>query len=361
MKNRLLIFGAMVVASVSILTGCSQKNKTVEANQYQTDVNSIAYNELTASQQKVYNELTVGIHDFQKEINISGTNKDAEIAYEAMIADHPELFYTDGYVFNEKQTIIGTASNKIIVFPNYTCTESDYTDLIKEIDKRATELTANITNENTSYEKSKSIYEVLINTIEYDTTVDANDTIVAAFIGNKATCGGYAQAYSYLMQKYDIPCTTFTGTLKDTSHMWNVSMIDEKYYLTDTTSGDSVLATANGEERSVINYGYLNMNPIFTSNYVPDEIGVNIIFDSLDANYYVQNGTYFDSYNGDEIAAAILAHKSEPQVTIAFSTADTLTYAEKILFGNKEIQNILGNVNINYTENVDMYSLTILF
>lgn len=367
MKRKLgiLIATLTITTGATMLAGCSllpnKKNVNIEPNQYQTEYNSIMYEQLTDNQKSAYNSLVTGMFNFKKEIETKASLSDIEVAYGAVVADHPELFFTDGYVYNEKKSFLGK-SGFVVVFPNYTCTKDEYSALMEQVATKATDVVASIDKNGSQYDISEGLYKAVINSVTYDKNVDANQTIVSSFLKNKAACGGYSQAYSFLMQQFGIPCTTVSGTVDDQNHMWNVSIIDGELFLSDLTNGDSTLFDIKGNEVEYVNYSYLNMNPMFTSNYIQDEKYSKFEFKSLSANYYVNHGAYFESYNKDQLSSAIISAKESglTRITIAFGSADTLRFAENDLFTNRSIQSILGNVNVNYTENTNMFTLTLL-
>ncbi len=356
------IISETILETVKGYVGTSD-DTIIESSEFQTDVNSIAYNNLSGTQQLVYNGLVNGIYSFSTDITVKGSVDDVELAYNAVIADHPELFYTDGYVYNEKQSIIESDISTISVYPNYICTQSDYSELMTKIAASATEMIDSIDKDASEYEIAENVYKSILENVSYNKDVDASDKIVASFLRNAASCGGYANAYTYLLQQFGIPCTTVTGTVNGQSHNWNITIINEKMYLSDLTNGDSSLISADGSETDYINYGYFNMNPNFTTNYIADEPFSDITFDATEANYFVAHGTYIDSYSRDAISNVIksAANSGTHQVTFSFASADLLKLAEGDLFTNRGIQLILGDTNVNFTENTTLYTLTILF
>lgn len=96
---------------------------------------------------------------------------------------------------------------------------------------------------NTRYEKLKSIYDYLCNTVRY---VDSNTTEHSAYgalVDKAAVCEGYARAFKALCEREGIPCKLVSGqgvaSTGIESHMWNaVQMEDGKWYGVDATWGD---------------------------------------------------------------------------------------------------------------------------
>lgn len=121
------------------------------------------------------------------------------------------------------------------------------------------------------YEKVKSIYEYLCNTVTYADGRAAHSAY-GALIDKVAVCEGYAKAFKILCDREGIPSVLVSGMSKtlisQENHMWNyVQMEDGKWYAVDVTWGDQV---------SKINYDYLLVgentiinNSNFASRHMP--------------------------------------------------------------------------------------------
>ena len=110
--------------------------------------------------------------------------------------------------------------------------------------------------------KTLNIHNYIVNKLSYatsalnveKTTGVTNDVIrstYTAFTDDEVVCEGYAKAFKYLCDKYDIPCITVVGDANNGSstegHMWNlVQGDDSNWYTVDCTWDDPV----NGSERT---------------------------------------------------------------------------------------------------------------
>ena len=361
MKNRIVLLGTMAFMSLVMCTGCSGKEHA-DTSETQTEVNSIIYNTLSGSQQSAYRNIVSGINSHDEKIELKCSLEDVEIVYEAVVADHPELFYTDGYVYNEKKTLFGGSTNTVVMYPNYLYEGTEIETVSAKINKEVDGLLATIDANGSDYEKSEAAYEALLSYTEYDASANANQTIASTFLNQKSGCGGYAQAYSLLLQKLNIPSATITGTLSDMAHMWNVSVLDGKNYLSDPTNGDITLISTRGNESAYVNYGYLNIYPEFTASYVPNTLFDGIDFVDTDDNYFIQHGLFFESYNADQVSVAIKSAKDrgDASITVAFKDAIGLRIAESDLFSDKRIQTLLNNLSVDYMVNDSVNTLTIM-
>lgn len=129
----------------------------------------------------------------------------------------------------------------------------------------------NITDEMSTFEKVKAIYDNLrencayfdtANDLNYsDVTTVQNYTEYSALVNANTRCAGVAHASKLLFDKLGIECKLIYGDIYDTQkkepggHAWNIINVDGKYYHFDATSY---------QEMSNINYsGFLNSDNQF--------------------------------------------------------------------------------------------------
>ncbi len=165
--------------------------------------------------------------------------------------------------------------------------------------------------------KAKIIHDFIINKLEYATdalekeksTGIVNNSIrstYTAFMDDEVVCEGYAKAFKYLCDKYDIPCITIVGEANNgkatEGHMWNLMLGEDNYWYTvDCTWDDPI----NGKERSsyflvgqntivdsmtiskshntsttTVTYGFSLPSPMANSAYDGDAIHVQLSFES---------------------------------------------------------------------------------
>jgi len=99
------------------------------------------------------------------------------------------------------------------------------------------------------FEKIKAIYDYLTTEIYYDAeTAYSADTYLVkeqayylegVFLNHCAVCDGKAKAYAMLLNMIDIPCYRTTGVSEDGDHAWNLVQLDNKWYVSCTTYGQS--------------------------------------------------------------------------------------------------------------------------
>lgn len=100
----------------------------------------------------------------------------------------------------------------------------------------------------TTYEKIKEVHSWLINNIEYDVNLVADEpySISGALTEGKAVCEGYARSFKYIMDGLNIPCVLVSGTGTNSngeteSHAWNYVQLDGYWYAVDVTWDDPII------------------------------------------------------------------------------------------------------------------------
>ena len=116
-----------------------------------------------------------------------------------------------------------------------------------------------------TYQKSKWVYETVINLTQYDydsfydlssenPTITEQDfdahSAYGSLIKNLAVCEGYANAYTILGRAIGLEVMTVNGTILSSGdmHAWNRTNFDGDWVITDPTFGDMGL----------VDYSYLN-------------------------------------------------------------------------------------------------------
>jgi len=105
---------------------------------------------------------------------------------------------------------------------------------------------------------AQNIHDYIINKLTYATSAVKEEqstgktnytirSVYTAFTGTQVVCEGYAKAFKYLCDMYDIPCIMVVGVATNSSgsenHMWNLVMFDGEWYTVDPTWDDPVGGT----------------------------------------------------------------------------------------------------------------------
>lgn len=194
-------------------------------------------------------------------IDVSSFNATVdEILYSASEAStqNPILLYpATGFISNEEPNIL-----QISYYQDQETLEEKraevwefVTQLVKPIDYQTM----------STYQKSKWVYETVINLTQYDydsfydlssenPTITEQDfdahSAYGSLIKNLAVCEGYANAYTILGRAIGLEVMTVNGTILSSGdmHAWNRTNFDGDWVITDPTFGDMGL----------VDYSYLN-------------------------------------------------------------------------------------------------------
>lgn len=114
--------------------------------------------------------------------------------------------------------------------------DGTYEDMYSRINTRANEILGEIIEDGmTDLDKAFAVYRYLAQNVE-DSSDRENldrDTIYGSLILQSAACGGYADAYKFLMNKLGINCEICQS--RSIGHIWNYIEIDGKWYHIDLT------------------------------------------------------------------------------------------------------------------------------
>lgn len=299
-----------------ILSGCSPKSdssslveKELPEKQIETseEVFYYGYQSLLEEEQQVYRQIAQGLEQQKPEIKITPILEDRLVpVFNMVMIDHPEYFWIEGeFQYTTVENLDENTKTATQLMPIYTIEKEKVAELKQQIEQQAKEWIAGIDASADTYEKIKSVYELLIREVEYDETSSYNQTIQSVFLGKKTVCMGYAKATQYLLNKMGIFCTLVTGTILDdsnSSHAWNLVQIGDHYYYVDTTWG-SPGYTAKGDKEGVISYSYLCCSDKILG--VTHKANEDILLPSCSDesyHYYRRNGCWYESYDSEQIS-----------------------------------------------------------
>lgn len=298
------------------------------------------YEQLTGDEQMVYREILQGIRENGAEIYVhSADAKRTNILFQYVLRDYPEIFWCDG---TTTATAYGGDEEYTVLEPVYLYDMAERERRQAEIDAAVMECLAGIRKSASDYEKILYVYEYIVNTVDYDLESEDNQNIYSVFANRRSVCAGYSKATQYLLESLGIFCTYVTGTTQSgQSHAWNLVLCGEDYYYVDTTWGDPVFQEQEGEDvkkgMDYISYDYMCCNDEeLLRTHTPDEDIELPICTSMDCNYYVVNGMYYDHYDSKKTLKTMNDVISEKGNPVVFKYADTDLYvqARKDIFGN---------------------------
>lgn len=264
------------------------------------------FNLLTEDEKEIYRQMLEGIKKRQDDFYL--TSSDESIinkVYHALLKDHAELFWVHNR--EEVYTTAYKGEDYCKFSPGYTYTDQEIDEINAAIQNAVNEVNAEITKDESVYDKVRTVYTYLIDHAEYEPSED-DQNLAGIFWKKEAVCAGYARGIQYLLGELGIPCIYVEGDSRDSSegHAWNIVQINGQYYYVDATNGDQPSFLEGGaaslEEHKTIIYDYLCPFPqeyeqIYTASNefeVPECI-------ATDLNFYVLNQACFSTYNEQQL------------------------------------------------------------
>ncbi len=299
----------------------------------QVDTSKYFYNQLTANQKEIYNQIwNAGIVQ-QIEIDLtnititgtgtSSTSKtnaennamqDIMMAMSALIEDNPLFFWSSGFGFSYGGTKKYSGSSYVytittlIVNINIDTTHfSDFNDVKAKYNAVVEKLDTIKVNGISRHEKLKSINDYLTNNIVYDSTKSNAFDVYGALVTGFCVCEGYAEAMKLICDREGIPCITVVGTGNGGAHKWNmVQMEDGEWYTLDPTWNDQTSNTY---------YSYFLIGSNTRAPYFHGDVA--------DSTIHIPTGKMFSNAN----------------IALTYPTLSTDTYGVGVLrYGAKDVQ-----------------------
>ncbi|MBR6789803.1 MAG: hypothetical protein IKM31_02905 [Oscillospiraceae bacterium] len=289
------------------------------------------YENLTSAQQDCYELLLDGFRAHADEV--TGLSEDSDDVFPAVSAvyfDHPELPWLQN---GGGKLIYGTGTGTYV--PEYKAGDGEGSRYAAEAAEAADSFLATVDMAASDYEKVRTVFEYLVDTIDYDGGDENCRDIYGALVEQKAVCAGYAAAAKYLLDRLDVPCMTVTGdTLEGEPHAWNVVWVDGVPYHMDATWGDPSFDSDTVVPDGYRNYHYLLMTTEeIHRRKIIDESVCPVPLCSADDDYYVREGLELQAYPGNIGEIFVNAYLSgESWVTVSFDESVSLADVEYMLF-----------------------------
>lgn len=319
------------------------------------------YHQLTEAEQALYRRLYSCVSAREDSITLDTADSDTvHRIYHFVLYDHPELFWCVG----SSQSHVYT--DKIEFMPEYSCSTKEIASRTAEIEAQADACLSGLEENASDYEKVRYVYTWLVNTVDYDENASDNQNIYSSLVGHASVCAGYAKGMQYLLNRLSVPCIYLTGILsKGGTHAWNMVCCSGSWYQTDATFGDPVFAYTEDIPEDNLSYAYLCCTDAqIRGSHIPDGEVSYPACNSMDLNYYVQNGWFVWSCDEtaltDLVASAVM--DGQDGFTLQCANSDTYRQVCDMLLDTivpavsqtyMEMHN-LKQVNYKYSKDADM-------
>lgn len=323
-------------------------------------IHNYCFAHLNDAQQNLYAEIYQTLMTFGSDMPVSTLDPDEiEHAFSCVMLDHPEIFYVTGYTLTKYTR--GSSLEKITFTGKYTMNESDAKSCMNKVEEIADECIANAP-EGGDYERIKYVYEWLIKRCDYELNASNNQNILSVFLSRKTVCQGYAKAAQYLLNKMGMFCILCEGeAMGREAHVWNIVKADGEYYYLDVTWGDASYTLNSSDSDQLtppdINYEYMCVpfSEIAGTHTIKETVTLPVC-NSMDDNYYVHEGLYFDTVSERRLEQVFsdAYQKGQETVTIKCADGDSFDAMERYLIDNEHIFDYLsGNTKVNYLKMED--------
>lgn len=326
------------------------------------------YGQLGSAEKILYVEMYQVLALLEENILLSTTDVSLlPRVYQAVINDHPEFFYLNGYTYTR---FMQQDAIKYITFSGrYLYDRAEVERRQIEIDRIVDEKMAQLA-QNDYYETVKAVYEYLILSTEYSMDSPDNQNICSVFLDKKSVCNGYAKAAQYMLNSYGIPCIIVNGTAMGNAHAWNIVEIYGAYYHMDVTWGDPSYYASEGEEGGGvpdIDYSYLGVTTEEISrNHSVDPSFSIPVCSAVQDNYFVREGRFFYGYDEGQLKNVFDGAKERGEHMVCIKACDRQVYQEICdkLFEEQKIFDYFGTYQENgeykiaYSGNEDLYTIS---
>ncbi len=316
---------------------------------------SYFYEQLSDVQKTMYMASLIAIESEENVYELVGVNCDeyaegCKRATEALLRDHPEIFWLDGG--NQIRSTVLGANNKgtveITLGIHSYWEKNDIAEARRELDEALSELTAMIDQIAEPYEKVKFLNDWLAENVEYDresfnfsSGMDESEqafanTMYGTLVARKTLCGGYACTTSYILNHSGIDTLYVTGVTVDGLHAWNLIDLGGEYYHLDTTWADD-------NENGKVLYSYFCLDDEEMSlTHRADDLFEYPAALGKEYNYYRREGLYFKQYSFNSYNSVFSSQSFEKGFSVKFSNDVVLRAAVTDIIENSKFYKLNG-------------------
>lgn len=306
-------------------------------------------------------------------------NRDINVAYEAVINDHPEIFWMPyTYLINGGTEAIPQVSLALSYKGSshscsYLISSSEKEKMEQQLEaavKKITEKASGVSH----FDAELIIHDEICKKAVY-TEGEPESLVYTAFgalVNGKAVCEGYSRAMQLLCGRLGIPCALISGDSRGTGHMWNLINPGDGWYHLDVTWDDN----ASGEPY----YIYFNLcdaelitdhsiSPLFSETAAEAGRAAKYNILSYDCsntsyNYFRYKNLILDEDYAAQAAMAVSSayKRGAEKVTMRFVEQNTRRLFEKSYNSCvTEIQKILDKLSEAEITDISLMSDTITF
>ncbi|MBQ7839058.1 MAG: hypothetical protein IJ390_01000 [Lachnospiraceae bacterium] len=292
-----------------------------------------AYSTLgTFEEQQLYREILNSLLSCEAETELSTLREELlEPVFECVMADHPEIFYVDGYTSTTYK--LGDELKKITFSGTLTMEQEEIDRRKEQLEAVAAQWLSEAEKMENAYEKVKYLYEYLILHTDYELGCEDSQNICSVLLNGTSVCQGYAKTLQFLCQKLNIPAMLVCGKVKEQGHAWNmIQMEDGCWYYIDPTWGDASYLQEDGTiytEQSfpAVNYDYfcVTAEQLVKTHELSETIDLPEC-SAVKYNYYRMEDLYLEGADEAKLAEIFGRASEFGWETVTFQCANEVVY-----------------------------------
>ena len=323
------------------------------------------FNQIPGGLNEIYRELYSRLSNREDEADLYAQVRmdEFQTAYTSVINDHPEFFWLG----SNMEMSWSDRTGKVVAYKVTPIVgEAERDAMQRQIEEAADQCIAGIPGEAGDYEKIKYVYEYIINTTDYDSSSEDNQSIQSVLLNKRSVCAGYSRAFQYILHRMGLFCTYVSGTTTDGGdHAWNIVRIGDQYYNVDVTWGDPVFENSlrSSDQVRAMNYNYLCCTDAELDKTHISDAPVPLPACTDDSyNYYKLNGMYYETFDYDTIYNTLMnsVWNNADYCVMKFGSDEAYQQARTEIFDNgmlrdptQYLMDTYGQSSWNYTYNTD--------
>ena len=323
-------------------------------------VDDYCYSQLSLSEQIAYDAMFDCITTLTSKWNCGSFSQDTlKKAYDSLMLDHPELFWSESFTYVTSY-VNNSIAGRYVEF-EYTMTRSQIEKANREIEQALFDIVREIGTVEPSYETARLVYAWMVENCTYDVS-NMDQSLYSVLVNKSGVCASFAKAYEFIMQCLGIPCTCVNGRLRSGSgilgvssnigHEWNLLYLDGSWSHVDVTSALGV------SQDGFVDYGFFccTTEEILETHIIENVVAVPICNDET-LGVFERYGLVFDSYDMDAVADGFARSASLGMLPeVRFSSYRTFLEAKEDLIDNAQLIGVVEALTAKSVESVD-YSI----
>lgn len=285
------------------------------------------YSTLSPKDKKIYRQIYRGIQNFETHIKLPKPTVSLQKLLQYIDFDNPLIFYVD---FSNLEFVDNVISDTLIL--TYFYSRQDAKKINDKIQSVLKKMSSRIQGR-TDYEKEKSIHDLLIENVIYDTLAAGNikkyyprsNSILGVLFYKTAVCEGIAKVTKILLNSVDIKCIVVVGfsSKNNEGHAWNIVEVNGDAYHLDVT-WDTNISFENDTR-----YDYFNL----TDKQIKTDHIFNTVYpvcSSVSENYFYKNGLIVKEFGDIQKLFTVKMIQKKRTVTFKFAGKNTSEFKKAV-------------------------------